>query len=174
MDVNRTHDLVKSCDELSGSYSRFIPGYGIGAIGGCHAGFYEMVKSGAEWDFKSNQRIWRHNSNKYCPSSECDKTVTLCGHCLNYDVPGNIHFGYIGRMMGIRTTSLHLGADWAQKGGTDDPKDTVAINIGIKMADQGAALCPEIAKKLGQLNRDKTLGCSPCSWGPFSMKNKIQ
>ena len=174
MNDNSKDPFVAKCGDFSDSYERFIPGWNVGAAAACLDGFKDLVKAHAIWDFKSNQPQWRYRANRHCPSSECDKTVTLCGLCLNYDVPGNIHFGYIGRKMGIRPWVLHYGADRAQKGSVDDPKDAVAIDIGINMADNGAGLCDEINSKLSKLNQDGAKSCSPCQWSGFSTKNRIQ
>ena len=86
----------------------------------------------------------------------------MCGECYNYDVPGNIHYGYIGRMAGLRTWFLHNRADAAQAGGVDDPRDSVAIDIGIAMADDGASLCSQLASRGSELNRERTEGCGLC------------
>ena len=174
MNENRKDSFIAKCGDFSSSNERFIPGWNVGAVAACLDGFKSLVQAGAIWDFKSNQPQWRHRAKRHCPATDCDKTVTLCGHCLFYDVPGNIHFGYIGRMAGIRPWVLHKGADRAQKGGVDDPKDTVAINIGINMADNGATLCEEINDKISELNQDSTTNCSPCQWSNYSSKNRIQ
>lgn len=93
---------------------------------------------------------------------QCDKTVFLCGRCFFYDVPGNIHYGYIGRMATIRAWFLHNRAAAAQKGGKDPAHDSAAIDIGIAIADRGATLCGEIAARADELNRDQTAGCGRC------------
>ena len=124
------------------------------------SGFRDMVKPGAKWDFKRSQSFKTGN----CPSSHCPKTVTICGICFNYDVPGNIHFGFIGRVLGIRRWLLHYGAGTEQEGDIvgDDPVDTVAINIGADMDDKGTTLCAEIRKNKHKLNKGGTNGCNPC------------
>jgi RHS repeat-associated protein len=91
--------------------------------------FKDKVATGEIWDFKASQTF----ESASCPW-DCPKTVTICGVCLDNDVPGNIHFGYIGAWARIPEKLLYLGADWAQPGGVDDPHDTQAINIGISAA----------------------------------------
>lgn len=161
MNKNRNHPVIKTAREVK--WPRYVPGVNLGWMYGFLTDFRDLVKAGAPWDYKSNQSMWRSGEGKDCPTEPCDKTVTLCGHCLNYDVPGNIHYGWIGRQGNIRPWILHDRASAAQKGGVDDPKDTVAIDIGIAMADKGATLCGEIGKKLNQLNLQGTEDCHPCS-----------
>ena len=84
--------------------------------------------------------------------------------CFNYDVPGNIHFGWIGRAASLRSWLLHFGAGIVQPGRwTDDPKDAVAVAIGEAMWDNGAALCAELRRRRNQLNLNRTENCSACS-----------
>ena len=70
--------------------------------------FKFKVQSGGDWDFKASQTF----KTQSCPElPTCKNTVTICGICLNYDVPGNINFGYVGIKWGIPTEFLHKGAD---------------------------------------------------------------
>jgi len=67
----------------------------------------ELVKDGARWDFKD--RIDR----------VMGKTIVLChssGGCewFEYSVPGNIHYGYVGRAAGFSSSVLHFGASVAE------------------------------------------------------------
>ena len=82
--------------------------------------------------------------------------------CFDYDVPGNIHYGWVGRAGGIRRWFLHNRAAAAQKGSVDDPGDSVAIDIGINMWDKGKGLCDELRSKRGQLRRGDE-SCVTCS-----------
>ena len=55
--------------------------------------------------------------------------------CVNYDVPGNIHYGWVGRAATILRWLLLFAANRVQKGGVDDPKDQNAIKIGMDLWD---------------------------------------
>ena len=73
--------------------------------------YAQLVRNGAPWDFKDEVGI------KLGPG------ITLCsfGTCLNdieYSVPGNIHFAYIGVAAGFFGWEIQAGAAWAE---THDP-----------------------------------------------------
>ena len=60
---------------------------------------------------------------------------------IGYDVWSNIHYGYIGRVIGFDKSALHFGADMAQSFSNraitrDDPKDAEAIKLGFKIYDE--------------------------------------
>ncbi|KAL9956350.1 hypothetical protein ACROYT_G037815 [Oculina patagonica] len=84
----------------------------------CLLKFAGLIGNGKSWDFKRTQNFRRGP----CPT-QCPRTVTLCDHCVNYDVPGNIHYGWVGRAATIRRWLLLYAADRVQKGGVDDPRD---------------------------------------------------
>lgn len=103
-----------------------------------------------------------------CPSQSCPRTVTLCNQCVNYDVPGNIHYGWVDRAATICRWLLLYAAERVQKGGIDDPKDQNAITIGMNMWDDQRKrsrnqMCKEVAHKIHSLNRQGTSGCRSCS-----------
>jgi len=50
---------------------------------------------------------------------------------VNYDVPGNIHYGWVGRAASFPRWLLLYAAHKVQKGGVDDPKDQNAIKFGM-------------------------------------------
>lgn len=160
MNQNRDHPVIKTQREVE--WPNWIPIFNLGWNYGALSDFRDLVKAGAPWDFKSNQSQWRSGRGNTCPTTQCDKTVFLCGKCFFYDVPGNIHYGYIGRMASIRAWFLHNRASAAQKGGVDPSDDTAAINIGIAMADEGATLCGEIAAHENELSTTGTKGCGRC------------
>jgi hypothetical protein len=69
--------------------------------------FAQQVKNGARWDFKDEIGL------KLGPG------ITLCssGTCFNdieYSVPGNIHFAYIGCAAGFFGVEIQAGAAWAE------------------------------------------------------------
>lgn len=85
-----------------------------------------------------------------------------------HDIPGNIHYGYIGRKALVPRSILLGQASKVQKGGVDPDHDVVAITIGMDMADNGGTLCQAIQKHAEQLNYgendyakkcDKTCDC---------------
>ena len=161
MNRNRDHPVIKTQRDVQ--WPNYIPFFNLGWNYGALTDFRDLVKAGGPWDFKSNQTQWRSGHGNTCPSDKCDKTVVLCGKCFFYDVPGNIHYGYIGRMATLRAWFLHNRASAAQQGGVDPPEDVTAIDIGIAMADQGATLCGEIAAHENELNREGTDSCGLCS-----------
>jgi len=160
MNQNRNHPVIKTRREIE--WPKWIPFFGLGWDYGALSDFGDLVTDEAPWDFKINQKQWRSDPGKTCPTAQCDKTVYLCGKCFFYDVPGNIHYGYIGRMASIRAWLLHAAADAKQKGGKDPADDAAAIDIGIAIADQGATLCGEIAAHENELNREGAKGCGLC------------
>lgn len=103
MNRNRHHTEIQHC---GGWYKLFAwPRYLLkfaGLVGNCKP-----------WDFKCTQTFRRGS----CPSQSCPRTVTLCNQCINYDVPGNIHYGWVGRAVTIRRWLLLYAADRVQKGG---------------------------------------------------------
>ena len=69
--------------------------------------FAQQVKNGARWDFKDEIGL------KLGPG------ITLCssGTCFNdieYSVPGNVHFAYIGGAAGFFGVEIQAGAAWAE------------------------------------------------------------
>jgi outer membrane protein OmpA-like peptidoglycan-associated protein len=164
MNTNRNHPVIRTSREVQ--WPNYIPFFNLGWNYGFLTDFRDLVRAGAPWDFKSNQPQWRAGEGKPCPTFDCDHTVELCGECYNYDVPGNIHYGYIGREAGLRPWFLHNRADAAQAGGTDDPRDAVAIDIGIAMADDGATLCGQLGSRRSELNTEHTEGCDLCGPAP--------
>lgn len=131
-----------------------------------------MVEADGPWDFKSLDKYksaTTSGNGTGCPSEGCDNTVTICGACFDYDVPGNIHYGWVGRMAGWRDWLLHLGADWAQvrwdilSGEGDDPKDKVAVDIGEDLADGGGGdICAPILAHKNELRRGPS-DCKACN-----------
>ena len=150
MNQNKNHSVIKTMRENK-DWVKWIPFFNLGYIYGFLSDFRELVRSGGPWDFKSSQTFTSDN----CPSG-CPHTVTLCDYCFFYDVPGNIHYGWVGRASGLRSWLLHYGAAAAQDGGVDDPKDTQAIDIGINMWDSPdngniSYLCPRVRMKRNNL-----------------------
>lgn len=162
MNTNYNHPTIRKMRETR--WPRYVPGVNIGWTAAALYDFAQLVRGGGPWDFKSNQGWWRAGGGRTCPTTECDRTVTMCGMCFNYDVPGNIHFGWIGRAAELRSWLLHFGAGIVQPGRwTDDPKDAVAVAIGERMLENGVYLCDELRRLRSQLNLDKTENCSSCN-----------
>jgi Domain of unknown function (DUF4157)/Bacterial toxin 44 len=164
MNTNMNHPAIRTARETE--WPRYVPGFNLGWTYGFLSDFRALVRAGGPWDFKSQQGgrggAWRNNPGRPCPSLPCDRTVTMCGMCFNYDVPGNIHYGWVGVAAGLRPWFLHNRAAAAQAGGVDDPKDTVAIDIGIRMYRDGTTLCDELMAHQNELNLDRTEGCVAC------------
>ena len=72
----------------------------------------QLVEDGARWDFKD--QIY----DKLIGSEDERETIMLChvSGCewFEYSVPGNIHYGYVGRAAGFSSDTLHLGAGVAE------------------------------------------------------------
>lgn len=169
MSANYNHPSIVTMREHR--WPRWIPVFNIGWTLAAAADFASLVGGGKIWDFKAHQGArggpWRERPGAPCPSHACDRTVTLCGHCVDYDVPGNIHFGYIGRAAELSPWFLHRGADAAQHGQLfDDPWDAVAIDVGIDIIDAGTDLCAGVDAHLADLNVQRGIGCSLCGTAP--------
>jgi len=122
--------------------------------------FAQLVKSGGPWDFKATEPFTIPSLG--CPSENCGATVTICGVCFAKDVPGNIHYGYVGRAAWIREWLIYAGGHYADPRHADSTEDRVAISIGIAMVENGSDLCSLIREKQAQLNRDNVKGCWTC------------
>ena len=97
----------------------------------------DLVGREKRWDFKKKIGLEMGDSILLCQSaSEC--------RWYNSDVPGNIHFGFVGRAAGFVSPELHLGAGMAHQEGDDpesgkwwsyfdDPLDANAIGFGIEL-----------------------------------------
>ena len=78
------------------------------------AGWIFLVKDKAKWDFKHKIR------------NELQTESVLLRHgtgyrWYEYSIPGNIHFGFVGRAAGFSGSALHLGAGFAE---VTDPAHT--------------------------------------------------
>lgn len=95
--------------------------------------FYNLVKNKAPLDLK-NVKGWKA------------KRFAYNGELLDNDAPGNIMYGYLGKVFGFSDTTLLSSAGFAQiKAGTskdewknlqsfgDDPRDQAMIKKGIKI-----------------------------------------
>ena len=95
--------------------------------------FYQNVKPGGAWDFKS-QEEWDLNNNA---------SYLFNGTILRYDDIGNIHYGFVGRVIFSEETLLLAGgvvqirtgtSKWSYwKSNFDDPRDQWAIQIGCDL-----------------------------------------
>ncbi len=99
--------------------------------------FVDKVKPGGDWDFKS-QEDWNLNSNT---------TYSYNGLALRYDDIGNIHYGYVGRVLYNENTLLYAGgivqiytrtSRWYFcNSNFDDSRDQWAIGFGSFLWDKG-------------------------------------
>lgn len=69
--------------------------------------FRAQVKNGARWDFKDEIGFKLGPGITLCTSAGCNPEI-------EYSVPGNIFFGYIGRASGFTGLELQAGAGWAE------------------------------------------------------------
>ena len=99
--------------------------------------FVNKVKPGGDWDFKS-QKDWALDSNT---------TYAYNFTELRYDDIGNIHYGYVGRVLFSSDILLLAGGAVQIYTGTsklsywrtnfDDPRDQWAIEYGCQLWDMG-------------------------------------
>ena len=99
--------------------------------------FVKKVKPGGDWDLKS-QEDWNLNS---------DTKYLYNGTVLRYDDIGNIHYGYVGRVLFDESVLLVAGggiqilagtSSWEYwKSNFDDPRDQWAIRFGCRLWDSG-------------------------------------
>jgi hypothetical protein len=69
--------------------------------------FQNLVKDGAAWDFKDEIGLKLGPGVTLCTSVECYRDI-------EYSVPGNIHFAYIGAAAGIFDIEIQAGAAFAE------------------------------------------------------------
>lgn len=132
--------------------------------------FALLVRPGGPWDHKPKM-LAATTEDKSCPVN-CPDTVTLCGTCVNHDVPSNIHYGFIGKVAGFNDKSLTAIPGLVQTDDQwphDDPRDTSAIRVGIDFYDEmkgqgvnSGDLCRAVKGNIAKLNRDNAFDCSAC------------
>jgi len=86
------------------------------------AAFYFLVKDRAKWDFK------------HSILNKLGNTIALYhwgAHWYEYSLPGNLHYGFVGRASGFEGVLLHTGAG-------------IAEIIDPAHQSRGEACCPEI------------------------------
>lgn len=103
--------------------------------------FYKNVKTGGKWDYK-NQSTWGLSS---------DKEYYWHGTKLRHDDIGNIHYGYVGKVL-FDTPTLLIGAgaaqlksdlsykgapQWTVESFYDDPHDQKMVEAGCILWDYG-------------------------------------
>ena len=162
MNQNKDHPVIKTSREVI--WPNWVPFFNLGWAWGRLTGFRDLVKDNAPWDFKRSVNF----SSQYCPSSKtCKNTLTLCGICVDHDVPGNIHYGYIGRAAGIRRWFLLNRASAAQEGGIDPPHDVSAIIIGMDLWDKKdnnfCSILLENKKSINYGINNRAKLCQPCN-----------
>ena len=133
--------------------------------------FRDLVKKDGPWDYKNSCNFNPDNNPNYD-----GLTVLLFGIPFYKDILGNINFGYAGTAGGINAQALHDGADRAQLGGKDDPRDALAIDIGIYLynhrkprGDVDVQMFERLIKKYqDKLNLDCTEGKVPYRGEPVN------
>ncbi|MEJ5203473.1 MAG: RHS repeat-associated core domain-containing protein [Anaerolineales bacterium] len=88
------------------------------------AGWAYLVKDKAKWDFK-------HKIQDEMRGRSVLLRFPRGYEWIEYSVPGNIHYGFVGRASGFSGALLHMGASYAE---ITDPAH----------ANQGESCCPEI------------------------------
>jgi RHS repeat-associated protein len=69
--------------------------------------FRALVENEGPWDFKDEIGIRLGPGITLCSGG-------ICWRDVEYSVPGNIHYGYIGKAAGVLGVELQLGAGWAE------------------------------------------------------------
>ena len=94
----------------------------------------------ARWDFKRQMvGLLRGDHVQFCGQTRAPACLWL-----DTDVPGNVHYGYVGRAAGFPAVELHVAAGAAQQRGDypefgrwysyfDDPMDLAAVQVGIQL-----------------------------------------
>jgi len=84
--------------------------YQIAAAAGLHAmalyDYARLVKNGARWDFKDEVGIKLGPGITLCPG--------VCYNGIEFSVPGNIHFAYVGVVAGFPGWEIQAGAGVAE------------------------------------------------------------
>lgn len=146
--------------------------------------FRDMAQAGGPWDFKNTVDFKVNKGGGDMRPQDCDGTVTLCGLCLNKDVPGNIHYAALGATC-FGVDAVWYGSEIAERGQSPgvwdimfgpggqnvDPEwDQQALAAGIVitgryMTDKVTkdALCKQVKARADKLNKAGTAGCSTCS-----------
>ncbi|MGA9192002.1 MAG: RHS repeat-associated core domain-containing protein, partial [Anaerolineales bacterium] len=100
LQIAQYNQIARWVEPVSPSVGRIFKGL-------AYSDWANLVGDGKRWDFKDA-------INDLIP----EKTVALCHQngCewFEYSVPGNIHYGYVGRAAGFTSLELHLGASYAE------------------------------------------------------------
>ena len=126
--------------------------------------FANKVKTNGIWDLKNS--ISFDNENCQSKTDECRQGVTLCGFCTLKENIGNIHYGWLGRAIGISRNFLLRAASLYQSGGPDEEHDVAAIIIGMDFREYSGNLCDYVKQKSKQLKakdeKRNLSDCKPC------------
>ena len=112
------------------------------AIAGATKAWVALVRTTGTWDYKTDILEAR--------LPDTDDNITLCGENINFQAIANIHYGAMGRAVGIPQSVLELGAgafqiydNWGSPDaiGTpltyyDEPFDNWMVNFGGWLYDQ--------------------------------------
>lgn len=124
----------------------------------CLRVFTKLVGNWRSWDFKCTQSFNRGS----CPYG-WPRVVTLCGRPVNYDVPGNIHYGWVGRAASIRRWLLLLTKFKREELMT--PGIRMLSKLGVDLWDRPSLrsrFCSTIIIKIRSLNLHATSWCRRC------------
>ncbi|HEY6175140.1 MAG TPA: RICIN domain-containing protein [Kofleriaceae bacterium] len=112
------------------------PANPIGKVTAVLVEFAKMVKPHAPWDYKDflrehfGGRGYGRDPKRHTILFQWDRDL------LSFDIWSNIHYGFIGRAIGIDASVLRLGHQLPGAGQTDDG-DKLAVNLGIELHDKG-------------------------------------
>jgi uncharacterized protein YraI len=126
--------------------------------------WYDKVRGGHEWDHKAFlKNTYFANTVR---SSQRYSQVPGADAAVNFDVWSNIHYGYVGTVLGISRGSLQTFADagrWVPGAGRNDAGDRLAVDIGVDLARslQGSVITAEavdlaIRDRLSELDNTGT------------------
>jgi hypothetical protein len=140
-----------------------------------------LVNHAARYDFKMHADSMHLPHAPGCPDEACPAgehgTITLCPgsnaeNCYESDLPGNLFYARIGRLIGMSELTLQLGSQFAEitdlpRAGRpvitwDTPDDTAAIALGfaLPLPLTRSALCSALGPARATLA--SRTGCEDC------------
>ena len=116
----------------------------------------EQVQTGGSWDHKWILDVMLHlnESNDYYFPIRGDNNST---REIYYDIWANIHYGYVGKSLGITSRDLRFFATLGTPAtGTNDLGDEITVDIGIILWDDyGPNLTKQQLQQAINLNLDR-------------------
>ena len=180
-------EMSRLGQQSSGWFSNTGPGSAFSSASRQMA-FANLVRTNGPWDHK--QAILQAISNsESCPvGEECEKSVTINGICVQFEVVSNMIFGFAGRMGAFGESWLHRAAGAAQireenetwasallrtvgrENYGDEPEDSAAIDMGYDIYNATGGDANRITLSIistainSHIDDTKDVSnCSPCS-----------